>query len=82
MTLREKQYYDEWEPYFEALARIRSTVEDSLSYWKKRIDVESLKEGEVTIDWITHFLIERDAEVRPEIESLIRTMLEDIKDEK
>ena len=72
MTLREKaEYYDEWEPYFEALARIRREVERALPYWES-----------VTSDRKTYpnQILNYDREVRPELENLIRTMLIEIEE--
>ena len=73
MTLREKaEYYDEWEPYFESLARIRREVVKSIPEW----DDYCFDDDEVI-----HQMIENDAEVRPEIERLIMVMIEEVRDE-
>ena len=72
MTLREKaEYFDEWEPYFEALARIRREVVKSIPEWPAR-------KG----DRLVNTLTVQDAEVSEEIKYLIRTMLMEIEDEK
>ena len=77
MTLREKaEYYDEWEPYFEALARIRREV-------IKRIpDYKAMGYSFDDDLFLTASDMADSTEIQTEITNLIRTMLEDISDEK
>ena len=77
MTLREKaEYYDEWEPYFEAFARIRREVVNRIPDYKAM--------GYSFNDdlFLTASDMADSTEIQTEITNLIRTMLEDISDEK
>ena len=72
MTDKEKaEYYDQWHEYFEPLARIRSGVVKALPYWKS-----------VTSDRQTYpnQIVNYDREVRPELENLIQTIINEIED--
>ena len=69
MTNDEKaQYYDQWHEYFEPLARIRREV------LKSHKNFSHIFIG--STDFWTD-MIKRDPEVQPEIENLIRTILEE-----
>ena len=67
MTNDEKaEYYDEWKDYFEPLARVRKEVVNAVKYYK---DNNSQVTGDFLID---------DAGVKPEIDNLIQTMLNEV----
>ena len=70
MTNDEKaQYYDQWKDYFEPLARVRREVRKSQKYFSY---------GFVADPDFFAVLIMGDAEVRPELENLIQTMLNEV----
>ena len=69
MTDKEKaEYYDQWHEYFEPLARIRSGVVKAVKYYKEN-------NSQVTED-----LLIDDAGVKPEIDNLIQTIINEIED--
>jgi len=71
MTDKQKaEYYDEWETYFEPLARIYREARRAAHKWPER-------EG----DDLVNTLIIQDAEVSEEVKNLIRMMLEEIENE-
>ena len=67
MTNDEKaEYYDQWHEYFEPLARVRREVVNAVKYYKEN-------NSQVTED-----LLIDDPEIKPEIDNLIQTMLNEI----
>ena len=68
------EHYDEWHEYFEPLARIRREVVKALPHYKKKYS--RIVEQEYGLDFLTGIL-SRDAEINPEIQNLIRTILEE-----
>ena len=75
MTLREKaEYFDEWEPYFEALARIRREVVRAIPDYKAM--------GYKFNDdlFFTASDMSADSEIHTEVTNLIRTMLIEIEE--
>ena len=72
MTNDEKaQYYDQWKDYFEPLARIRSEVVKANNFYANGYGFE----GETLISKIL-----TDFEVKPELENLIQTIINEIED--
>ena len=83
MTAKEKaEYYDEWNEYFEPLARIRREVRKGLDDAKKDADSNepsmlSLSKDEYMIWWMKAINVESATE----IDNLIRIIIEDVKNE-
>ena len=71
MTDKQKsEYFDQWESYFEPLARVRAEVKKALPHYKGRVTYDLMEQ-----------VIMFDAEVRTELENLIQTMLNEVDDD-
>ena len=66
------EYFDEWKDYFEPLARVRREVVKALPSAKRTLKP-------LTDMSLLPWKLSEDPEVKPELENLIQTMLNEVK---